>query len=284
MSAECATVALKANHKHHPLALRLQCRKEWVEGQGTLSQIAGRHSVPPQTLVAWYRRDNWTAARDRWREKQLCNNDATTKPPAMPPIPESSTEDSRASKLQRLELQLEALDNLIDNAKTADDWHKLSTAKHRLLENWYVLAGIPKPGSLKHKPAREPRRSTYYDCEPRPMPAPIEAVRAPMPTPVESPAGGVAPVGQPAPAKTEPVPIVPASLPVPKAPEVRPAEVPPVPSPQVGQEIGYGVELAPGVWKETPRPPKPDLQAWHKAPEEAARLRLLRQRTQRASG
>jgi hypothetical protein len=49
----------------HPLALRLQCRKEWVEGQGTLAQIAKRHCVPEQTLIAWYRRDNWTASRNR---------------------------------------------------------------------------------------------------------------------------------------------------------------------------------------------------------------------------
>ena len=121
MSVECPTVAPVTPRTRHPLALRLQCRRERVEGQGTLSEIAEKHSVPPQTLVAWYRRDNWTAARDRWREKQLCDNDAPTKPPTMPLIPENSTEDSRARKLQRLELQLEALDNLIDDAKTADD-------------------------------------------------------------------------------------------------------------------------------------------------------------------
>ena len=146
-------IASATPRTRHPLALRLQCRKEWVEGQGTLSEIARKHNVPPQTVVAWYRRENWTAARNRWREKQLCDNDA----PAKPLIPENSTEDSRARKLQRLEAQLEALDNLTDNAKTVDDWHKLSTAKPRLLENWYVLAGIPKHGSLKHKPAREQR-------------------------------------------------------------------------------------------------------------------------------
>ena len=137
----------------HPLALRLQCRKEWVEGQGTLSEIARKHNVPPQSLVAWYRRESWTAARNRWHEKQLSDNEAPAKPPAHAPNTGNSTDDPRARKLQRLELQLEALDNLIDNAKSADDWHKLSTAKHRLLENYYILAGIPKPGS--RRPGRE---------------------------------------------------------------------------------------------------------------------------------
>jgi transposase-like protein len=120
-----------------------------VEGQGTLGEIARKHNVPPQTLVAWYRRENWTAARNHWHEKQLSDNDTPTKPPVDALNPEDSTDDSRKRKLQRLETQLEALDNFIDSAKTADEWHKLSTAKHRLLENYYILAGIPKPGSRR---------------------------------------------------------------------------------------------------------------------------------------
>jgi transposase-like protein len=137
----------------HPLALRLQCRKEWVEGQGTLAEIARKHSVPPQTVVAWYRREAWTAARNRWREKQLSDNGAPAKPPAYAPDTGNSTDDSRERKLHRLETQLDALDNFIDNAKKADEWHKFSTAKHRLLENYYILAGIPKPGS--RRPGKE---------------------------------------------------------------------------------------------------------------------------------
>ena len=146
----------------HPLALRLQCRKEWVEGQGTLSEIAGKHNVPLQTLVAWYRRENWTPARNRWLEKQRSDNEAPAKPPVYAAKPSNSTDDSRARKLQRLEMQLEALDNFLDDAKTGDEWHKLSTAKHRLLENYYILADIPKPGS--RRPKAEPRRPAYLEA------------------------------------------------------------------------------------------------------------------------
>src|SRR5262245_37180172 len=64
----------------HPLALRLQCRKEWVEGQGTLAEIARKHGVPLHTLTAWYRRENWSEARERWYEKQLSDNQAATQP------------------------------------------------------------------------------------------------------------------------------------------------------------------------------------------------------------
>jgi transposase-like protein len=154
MTTDCTPKAPATRRTRHPLALRLQCRKEWVEGQGTLAEIAQKHGIPELTLVAWYRRENWTPARNRWLEKQRSDYGAPVKPPVVPPVPVNSNSDSHVSKLQRLEAQLEALDNLLDNAKTDDDWHKLCTAKHRLLENYYVLAGIPKPGSRKPAPER----------------------------------------------------------------------------------------------------------------------------------
>lgn len=169
-------IASATPRTRHPLALRLQARKEWTEGEGTLAEIAKKHSVPPQTLVAWYRRENWTAARSRWREKQLSDNETPAKPPTYAAKPENSTDDSRARKLQRLETQLEALDNFIDNAKTADEWHKLSTAKHRLLENYYILAGIPKPGSRRprdHDKSAAPPGAWLSKEELNPTPVPV---------------------------------------------------------------------------------------------------------------
>jgi transposase-like protein len=152
MNADC-TVQAPATHRiRHPIALRLQCRKEWVEGQGTLAQIAKRHGVPESTVIAWYRRDNWTASRNRWLAKQLSDNEPPPSPPSYAPNPKNTT-SAHAEMLQRLELQLSALDNFLDNAKTPADFQKLTTAKSRLLEHYYILAGIHKPGS--RKPAKE---------------------------------------------------------------------------------------------------------------------------------
>jgi hypothetical protein len=85
LMSDCTNGASPIPRKRHPLALRLQCRKEWVEGQGTLTEVAARHNVPPQTVVAWYRREHWATARNRWREKQWCDNEAPVKSPATPP-------------------------------------------------------------------------------------------------------------------------------------------------------------------------------------------------------
>jgi len=200
----------------HPLALRLQCRKQWVEGQGTLSEIAGKHNVPPQTVVAWYRRENWTAARNRWLEKQLSDNEAPPKPPAYAATPRNPTGDSRERKLQRLETQIEALDNFLDNAKTADEWHKLSTAKHRLLENYYILAGIPKPGS--RRPARErtstaPMAAVIVGVEPEPVPVGQEHGLPETPLAAEKPAPPAGPLTHPQADKPTVLPALPAREP-----------------------------------------------------------------------
>jgi transposase-like protein len=140
------------NRTYHPLALRLQCRKEWVEGQGTLAEIAKKHGVPESTVIAWYRRDNWTASRNRWLAKQLSDNETPASPPSYAPNPKIAT-NAHAEMLTQLRLQLAAIDNQIENAKSALELQRLASARRNLFEQWCVLAGIPKPGS--RRPGKE---------------------------------------------------------------------------------------------------------------------------------
>jgi hypothetical protein len=142
----------------HPLALRLLCRKEWVEGQGTLSEIAEKLQLAHSTVIAWYRRDNWTAARNRRLAKQLSDSEPPVKPQSCPTNPKNTT-NAHAEKLQRLELQLSALDNALDNAKSADEWQKLTTSRFRLFEQWRILSGIPLHGSRRLAKERPPTPS-----------------------------------------------------------------------------------------------------------------------------
>jgi hypothetical protein len=145
--------------------MRLQCRNEWTEGQGTLSQIAQRHSIARQTVIAWYRRENWTAARNKWIEAQRCDSAALHTHPEKPPLTSIVADaDARVRRILRLEHQLESLDNILDNAKSADEWHKLSTARQRLFEQWRILSGIPLPGS-RRQPAERKNTSPFEIME-----------------------------------------------------------------------------------------------------------------------
>lgn len=236
MTSECTPAAPATPRTRHPLALRLQCRNEWVTGQGTLAEVAKRHNVPPQTLVAWYRRENWTDARARWLERQLSDNETPAKPHAYAAKPEYSDDATHARQIQRLEAQLESLDNVLDNAKTADDWHKLSTARQRLFEQWRILSGIPLPGSRKPSKERPRRQACYAPVEPEliePVPAELRESEpgafAPvvLPSPAQASEPAAAAPGQPAaPAPNAPQPTAPA-----EKPAVRPAPPAWVPAP-----------------------------------------------------
>lgn len=80
-----------------------------------------------------------------------------------------------ARKIERLESQLEQLDDLLDAAKTSADWRDLTNARTRLFEQWRVLSGIPVPGS--RRPGREPgpkRAATWAQPVTEDPPAPQE--------------------------------------------------------------------------------------------------------------
>jgi hypothetical protein len=162
----------------HPLALRLLCRREWVEGQGTLSEIAEKHQLAHSTVIAWYRRDNWTAARNRWLAKQLSDSEPPAKPPSYTPNPKSA--GAHAEMLMQLATQLKAVDILLENALSggkANELQKLSAARQRLFEQWRILSGIPLPGSRrlpKERPLSIPplELPDPYDVEPLNLPLP----------------------------------------------------------------------------------------------------------------
>jgi hypothetical protein len=145
MNADCTVQAPAKPRTRHPIALRLLCRKEWGEGQGTLAQIAKRHCVPEQTLIAWYRRENWTASRNRWLAKQLSDNEAPAKPPSYAPNPKITT-NAHAEMLAQLGLQLAAIDNQIENAKSPLELQRLASARRNLFEQWCGLGGDTQAG------------------------------------------------------------------------------------------------------------------------------------------
>jgi len=145
--------------KHHPLAVRLECRREYVEGRGSLSEIAARHSIPHQTLRSWCWDGEWTAARNRWKNRQLEEPPSAPVTPAATPVLAANDDGQTHAQasIVRLERQLTALDDQLEMESKPDAWHKLSTARQRLFEQWRVLKGIPLPGS-RRPPAKERKR------------------------------------------------------------------------------------------------------------------------------
>jgi hypothetical protein len=101
----------------------------------------------------------WQMQREREERESMAVADAV--PNALDAIPK---DDARAQAIKRLESQMESIDAQIDKARDPDDWHKLTTARSKLFEQWRILSGIPMPGSRKptaDKPQRQ--RGTFVD-------------------------------------------------------------------------------------------------------------------------
>lgn len=163
-------MAIHPPSKPHPIALRLEVRREYVTGHGALVDLAAKHGLPPATVADWSKQGRWSEARRR----AVANREAADlgpPAPALPPSPSTASGDSGHASASRaaLEAHIAALDLRLRDADsqhrlTADDWHKLANARHRLFEQWRILAGMPLPGSKR--PRAERSRPTAPDIAP----------------------------------------------------------------------------------------------------------------------
>ncbi len=89
--------------------------------------------------------------------------------PKPPPPANDETLDEQATRArrQRLERQLDAIDDAIDaGGLKSSDWRDLTSARERLFRQWQVLANIPNPGNLKPSARRTARPSAGPGHEP----------------------------------------------------------------------------------------------------------------------
>jgi hypothetical protein len=80
---------------------------------------------------------------------------------------------------ERLALQIERVERMMENCKDPDSLQKLSSAHSRLFRAWQVLTETPNPGSrrVKGRPSRPP--PPVMDYEPATTPAPQKADQPP---------------------------------------------------------------------------------------------------------
>jgi len=98
------------------------------------------------------------ANKARWHDKPIALG-----------IAEKTADESKTrARVERLEKQLDAIDDAIDaGGLKASDWRDLTAARERLFKQWQVLANIPNPGNLK--PTAK-RRTAASSSGPEPAP------------------------------------------------------------------------------------------------------------------
>lgn len=123
--------------------------------------------MPPQ--LAPFAFDSVKAALAGQRSGQARRNrSARMSPPTLPAFSAQEVPaNPHARKIERLESQLDQLDDLLDEAKTAAEWRDLTNARARLFDQWAQLSGIPKAGS--RRPGKEPSKRQVWGTAPEPV-------------------------------------------------------------------------------------------------------------------
>lgn len=162
--------------KAYPVALWVKAKKDFVQGGGTLDQIAAKHGINLAAMRDKSFYEKWGKLRQQWIDQQTL----AMIPPAQAQMPVAQQTVDPASvkpldnKLETIERQLERVDELISNAETAKEIDELTKSKERLFRQWQVLAGVPNPGS--RRPAKV--KSGRGNLDPV---SPVEPQNPPLP-------------------------------------------------------------------------------------------------------
>lgn len=76
---------------------------------------------------------------------------------------------------ERLALQIERIERMMEKTTDADELQKLSACHARLFNSWQILTATPNPGSLRHK----------HKSQCRPSPTVIETPQEPVVIPAK---------------------------------------------------------------------------------------------------
>jgi transposase-like protein len=156
--------------QHYPLADRIRIEREYIQGQGSLSRLARKHSIPEPTLRRWADEDKWTRKRAVWTEKELnktlkeLETDTAT---ATAPTQQQAEKDG-TDQNQTITGQIKQIDLAILACHDPSVLVKLCEAKAKL---YVLIHSKPAPS----RPARR-RPEPVSPLQPRPVLDPVPAL------------------------------------------------------------------------------------------------------------
>lgn len=170
----------KPSSKQHTIETWIGAKRDYVQGKGHLPEIASRYGIALGTLKERCCKEKWRTLRAQYFERAT---EAILPPVPVPQRPALHPDNSPVSgEVATLKEQIGRIDGIIANCTCVADLDKLASAKSKLLEQWRVLSGIPKPGSRRPGRERESRQPVF----PEPIPAVPPAASLPEPVPVGS--------------------------------------------------------------------------------------------------
>jgi len=132
----------------------IEAKRHYVQGKAHLPEIANKYGIALGTLKERCCKEKWRTLRAQYVERAT---EAILPPVPAPQPPAPQPDNSPVSgEVATLKGQIERIDGMIADCACVADLDKLASAKSKLLEQWRVLSGIPKPGS--RRPGRDDAR------------------------------------------------------------------------------------------------------------------------------
>jgi hypothetical protein len=165
----------KPSLKQHTIEKWIGAKRHYVQGKAHLPEVASKYGIALGTLKERCCKEKWRTLRAQYVERAT---EAILPPVPAPQQPAPQPDNSPVSgEVATLKEQIKRIDRMIADCACVADLDKLASAKSKLLEQWRVLSGIPRPGS--RRPGREDTRRRFMH------PLTPELVRVQSPTPAE---------------------------------------------------------------------------------------------------
>lgn len=134
--------AAEPPHREATLADRRLIRRQYVDGLGSVKELAALHKLSFHTVLGWSRDDKWTALRSRREALEVAKLEQGLAPEQ--PLPEQPR--NVASILQA---HIDRIDDQLETAMDARDIANLVKARGDMAEQLHVALHGVKPGTAK---------------------------------------------------------------------------------------------------------------------------------------
>lgn len=144
----------KAPPKHYALSTKMALKSDYIQGKGSLRDLAIKHSVAETRAYAWSKEEKWGPARKAWIDAQDRRLNAPPEPMPAQPLIVQETPQSSNSRVDEINKRIDEVTGAMADAVLPKDVQALSMALDRLYNIWSLLTGHPRPGVRKEVKGR----------------------------------------------------------------------------------------------------------------------------------
>jgi len=151
------------------LETRRKMRWDYVQGKASVLELTRQYGVAESTGKRWSLAEDWPRLRADFNAREIAGY---TPAPLPAPTPAPVLTPAQA-RVDRIEKQLEAIEQQMEGVTNAGTLRDLSAAHKLLFECYCTLAGIQKPGTARRSKRNTPPQVSTAPREPDEQAPPV---------------------------------------------------------------------------------------------------------------